>query len=97
MDQARPRALLDGEPIPDERLEADPLAELTIAEAAAGEADADEEADGEVGLVSPSHPFAVLGDPDITPEERLADEAVDDEPEPDRSQGIHVERDDRPR
>lgn len=46
MDQARARALLDGEPIPDER---------------------------------------------------LADEAVDDEPEPDRSQGIHVERDDRPR
>jgi RNA polymerase-binding transcription factor DksA len=65
MDQARPRALLDGKPIPDERLEADPLAELTIAEAAAGEADADEEAD--------------------------------DEPEPDRSQDIHVERDDRPR
>jgi DnaK suppressor protein len=91
------RSVRSGDPIPDERLEADPLAELTIAEAAAGEVDADEEADGEVGLVSPSHPFAVLGEDDITPEEQLADEAVDDEPDPDRDQGIHVERDDRPR
>jgi DnaK suppressor protein len=91
------RSVRSGQPIPDERLEADPLAELTIAEAAAAERDAGEEADGEVGLVSPRHPFDVLGDDGITPEERLADEADDDEPADGQSQGIHVERDDRPR
>jgi DnaK suppressor protein len=91
------RSVRSGQPIPDERLEADPLAELTIAEAAAAERDAGEDADGEVGLVSSRHPFEVLGDADITPEEQLAGEADDDEPAPGQSQGIHVERDDRPR
>lgn len=91
------RSVRSGRPIPDERLEADPLAELTVEEAAAGEAGEDEPTDDAAGLESASHPFEVLNDADITPEEQLADEEDDDEPEPGREPGIHVERDDRAR
>ena len=49
-----------------------------------------------VGLVSAGHPFEVLADADITPEEAQASED-DDEPAPAPSPGIHIERDDRPR
>jgi DnaK suppressor protein len=89
------RSVRSGRPIPDERLEADPLAELTVEEAAAAERGAVQEADGAGGLASASHPFEVLDDADITPEERLAGEEDDDEPAPGPTQGIHVERDDR--
>ncbi len=89
------RSVRSGRPIPDERLEADPLAELTVEEAAAAERGTVEEADGAVGLASEDHPFEVLDDADITPEEQLADEEDDDEPAPGRAQGIQVERDDR--
>ena len=58
-----------GEVIPDERLAADPLAELTVQEAAATERGPLEEGEDAVGLVSAGHPFEVLADPDITPEE----------------------------
>jgi len=59
-----------GQPIPDERLEADPLAELTVEEAAAAEREALEEGEDAVGLVSASHPFEVLADADITQRRR---------------------------
>jgi DnaK suppressor protein len=91
------RSVRSGRPIPDERLEADPLAELTVEEATAKERGEVREADGAVGLVSARHPFGVLDDADITPEERLAGEEDDDEPAARRSAGIHVERDDRRR
>jgi DnaK suppressor protein len=84
------RSVRSGRPIPDERLEADPLAELTVEEAAAAER-------GTVGLVSARHPFEVLADADITPEEEQAGEEDDDEPGPGPSPGIHVDRDDRAR
>jgi DnaK suppressor protein len=90
------RSVRSGQAIPDERLEADPLAELTAEEAAATERSTVEEADDAVGLVSASHPFEVLPDADITPEEAQASED-DDEPAPAPSPGIHIERDDRPR
>jgi hypothetical protein len=48
-------------------------------------------------LVSAGHPFAVLADADITPEEEQAAEEDDDEPAPEPSLGIHLERDDRTR
>jgi len=89
------RSVRSGRPIPDERLEADPLAELTVEEAAAAERDAVREADDAGGLVSAGHPFEVLEDADITPEEERADEEDDDEPAPGRAQGMRVERDDR--
>ena len=89
------RSVRSGRPIPDERLEADPLAELTVEEAAAGERGAVGEPDGVVGLVSASHPFEVLDDADITPEEELAGEEDDDEPAPGPTPGIRAERDDR--
>jgi DnaK suppressor protein len=86
------RSLRSGRPIPDERLEADPLAELTAQEAAAAERSTLEEPDDAVGLVSASHPFEVLADADITPEEEQASEEDDDEPAPEPSLGIHIER-----
>ena len=91
------RSVRSGQPIPDERLEADPLAELTIQEAAAAERGALEEGDDAVGLVSASHPFEVLAEADITPEEEQASEEDDDEPAPEPSLGIHLERDNRTR
>jgi hypothetical protein len=48
-------------------------------------------------LASASHPFEVLADADITPEEEQASEEDDDEPAPEPSPGIHIERDDRTR
>jgi DnaK suppressor protein len=84
------RSVHSGRPIPDERLEADPLAELTVQEAAAAERGALVEGDDAVGLVSASHPFEVLTDPDITPEEAQASEE-DDEPAPEPSLGFHIE------
>jgi len=91
------RSVRSGEPIPDQRLEADPLAELTVQEAAAAERGTPREGDNAVGLVSASHPFEVLADPDITPEEEQASEEDDDEPNPEPSPGIHLERDNRTR
>jgi DnaK suppressor protein len=91
------RSVRSGQPIPDERLEADPLAELTVEEAAAAERGAFEAGHDAVGLVSAGHPFEVLADPDITPEEEQASEEDDDEPPAELSPGLHIERDDRTR
>jgi hypothetical protein len=85
------RSVRSGQPIPDERLEADPLAELTVQEAAAAERSILEEDEGAVGLVSADHPFEVLADAGITPEEAQASEEDDDEPAPEPSLGIHIE------
>jgi DnaK suppressor protein len=91
------RSVHSGQPIPDERLEADPLAELTVQEAAAAQPGALGEGEDAAGLVSAGHPFEVLADADITPEEEQASEEDDDEPAPEPSLGIHIERDDRSR
>jgi DnaK suppressor protein len=91
------RSVRSGRPIPDERLEADPLAELTVDEAAAVEAGEVEQGDEGAGLGSAGHPYEVLADADITAEEELAGEDEDDEPPSEPSLGIHVERDDRRR
>ena len=85
------RSVHSGRPIPDERLEADPLAELTLEETAAAEPSPVEETDAKVGLVSANHPFQVLADPNITPEEQQAAEEDDDEPAPKPDLGIHIE------
>jgi RNA polymerase-binding transcription factor len=89
------RSVRSGQPIPDQRLEADPLAELTVEEAAAAERGPLQEGDDTVGLVSAGHPFAVLAEPDITPEEEQASED-DDEPAPQPNLGIHLEPTTRP-
>jgi DnaK suppressor protein len=85
------RSVRSGQPIPDERLEADPLAELTVEEAAAAERSTVEEGHDAVGLVSASHPFEVLAEPDITPEEAQASEEDEDEPAPEPIPGVHIE------
>jgi DnaK suppressor protein len=91
------RSVRSGQAIPDERLEADPLAELTVEEATAAKRNTLEEGDDAAGLVSAGHPFQVLADADITPEEEQAGEEDDDEPASEPSLGIHVERDDQAR
>jgi DnaK suppressor protein len=91
------RSVRSGQAIPDERLEADPLTELTAEEAAAAEPSTLEESHDAVGLVSAGHPFEVLADADITLEEEQASEEDDDEPPAELSPGIHIERDDRTR
>jgi hypothetical protein len=48
-------------------------------------------------LLAAGHPFEVLADADITPEEEQASEEDDDEPAPEPSLGIHLERDGRTR
>jgi DnaK suppressor protein len=85
------RSVRSGQPIPDERLEADPLAELTLQVEAAAERGELEEGENAAGLVSAAHPFEVLADADITPEEAQASEEDDDEPPPAPSLGIHIE------
>jgi DnaK suppressor protein len=85
------RSVPSGQPIGDERLAADPLAELTAEEAAAAERSTVEEGDDAAGLVSAGHPFQVLAEPDITPEEEQAAEEDDDEPAPEPGLGIHIE------
>jgi DnaK suppressor protein len=91
------RSVRSGQPIPDERLEADPLAELTVQEAAAAERGVFEEGDDAAGLASARHPFEVLDDDGITPEEEQATEEDYDEPPPEPDLGIHLERDNRTR
>jgi hypothetical protein len=91
------RSVRSGQPIPDERLAADPLAELTVQEATTAEHSTLQEGEDAVGLVSAGHPFEVLADPDITPEEEQASEEDDDEPPAELSPGLHIERDDRTR
>ena len=87
------RSVRSGQPIPDERLEADPLAELTVEEAATAERSTVGAGDSAVGLVSAGHPFEVLAD-DVTPEEARASEEDDDEPAPEPLLGFHIEQDD---
>jgi DnaK suppressor protein len=89
------RSVLSGQPIPDERLEVDPLAELTVEEAAAGEAADLAPSDDAAGLETAAHPFEVLDDRDITPEEQVPDDESYDEPAPAREPGIHIQRDDQ--
>jgi RNA polymerase-binding transcription factor DksA len=91
------RSVRSGQPIPDERLEVDPLAELTVQEAAAAQRGTLEEDGNAAGLMSAGHPFEVLADADITPEEEQASEEDDDEPASEPSLGIHIERDHRTR
>ncbi|HYY78899.1 MAG TPA: hypothetical protein VFD04_06905 [Actinomycetes bacterium] len=83
------RSVRSGRPIPDERLEADPLAELTVDEAAAEPEGG--RYDAEPGLVSADAPFEVLADQNATPEEALANEADDDEPDAGPDAGIRAD------
>jgi DnaK suppressor protein len=94
------RSVLSGRPIPDERLEAFPLAELTVDEEAAQErADrpfvegveraADGEGDDAARLGPSPEPFQVLNDPAVQ-DDRLVedDETTDDEPPPERDPAL---------
>jgi DnaK suppressor protein len=89
------RSVRSGRPIPDERLEADPLAELTVEEAATVPRVTFDDGGDAVGLRSARYPFEVLDDADITPEEEQASEEDDDESTAEQATGVHVDRDDQ--
>jgi hypothetical protein len=74
------RSVRSGQRIPDERLEADPLAELTIEEAATAERDTvEEEATTRSGWCRPAIPSRCSPRP-TSPEEEQAGEEDYDEP-----------------
>jgi DnaK suppressor protein len=89
------RSVRSGRAIADERLEADPLAELTVEEAAAQERGAAVASEDAFGVPSARYPFGVLDDAGITPEEEQAAEEANDEPASAQSPGIRVEFEDR--
>jgi superfamily II DNA/RNA helicase len=82
-DLIRRRLELTDEPVHEVYSTSPLLSELfdlpSVEEAAAAERGTLEEGDDAVGLVSAGHPFEVLADPDITPEEEQASEEDDDE------------------
>jgi DnaK suppressor protein len=94
------RSVLSGRPIPDERLEAFPLAELTVDEEAAQEAadrpfveGVERAADGEgtdAARLGPSpEPYQVLNDPAAQDAPLVEDdETTDDEPPPERDPAL---------
>jgi hypothetical protein len=85
MDQARARALLAGE-----RARLQRLLQAAADQPPATEREALEEGEDAVGLVSAGHPFDVLADADITPEEAQGSEEDDDEPPPSSRLGCRV-------
>jgi DnaK suppressor protein len=71
-------SVLSGRPLPDERLEAFPLAELTVEEAA--ERDLGGRREPEARMGTSSDPFRVFDDPAAQDDGLVEDEGSDDEP-----------------
>ena len=82
-------SVLSGRPIPDERLEAFPLAELTVDEAARDrELAGRREPESRMG---PSRdPFRVFQDPAAQDDGLVEDEGSDDEPDPEANLGVRT-------
>ena len=84
-------SVLSGRPIPDERLEAFPLAELTVDEAAARDRDLGGRRGPESRIGPSSDPFRVFDDPAAQDDGLVEDdEGSDDEPGPESSLGVHT-------
>jgi DnaK suppressor protein len=84
-------SILSGRPIPDERLEAFPLAELTVDEAAARDRDLGGRRGPESRIGPSSDPFRVFDDPAAQDDGLVEDdEGSDDEPGPESSLGVHT-------
>ena len=73
-------SVLSGRPIPDERLEAFPLAELTVQEAAQRDRDLGGGREPESRMGPSSDPFRVFDDPAAQDDGLVEDEGSDDEP-----------------
>jgi DnaK suppressor protein len=83
-------SILTGRPIPDERLEAFPLAELTVKESAARDQDLGGGRDPESRMGPSLDPFRVFDDPAAQDDGLIEDEASDDEAGPQPSVGVRT-------
>jgi DnaK suppressor protein len=83
-------SILSGRPIPDERLEAFPLAELTVEEAAQRDRDLGGGRDPESRMGPSSDPFRVFDDPAAQDDGLIEDEGSDDEAGPQPSVGFRT-------
>ena len=81
-------SILSGQPIPDERLEAFPLAELTVEEAAQRDLGGGREPESRMG--PSSDPFRVFDDPAAQDDRLVEDEGSDDEPGPQANLGVRT-------
>jgi DnaK suppressor protein len=81
-------SILSGRPIPDERLEAFPLAELTVQEAAQRDRDLGGGRGPESRLGPSRDPFRVFDDPAAQDDRLVEDERSDDEPGPQANLGV---------
>jgi DnaK suppressor protein len=83
-------SILSGRPIPDERLESFPLAELTVDEAAARDRDLGGRREPESRMGPSRDPFRVFDDPAAQDHGLVEDEGSDDEPGPEANFGVRT-------
>ena len=83
-------SILSGRPIPDERLEAFPLAELTVEEAADRDRSLSGSREPESRMGPSRDPFRVFDDPAGQDDELVEDEGSDDEPGPEANLGVRT-------
>jgi DnaK suppressor protein len=83
-------SILSGRPIPDERLEAFPLAELTVQESAARDRDLGGGRDPESRMGPSRDPFRVFDDPAAQDDGLIEDEGSDDEAGPQANLGVRI-------
>jgi DnaK suppressor protein len=83
-------SILSGRPIPDERLEAFPLAELTVEEAAARDRELGGRREPESRIGPSQDPFRVFDDPAAQDDGLVEDDGSDDEPGPEANLGVRT-------
>ena len=83
-------SVLSGRAIPDERLEAFPLAELTVQEAAQRDQDLGGRREPESRMGPSSDPFRVFDDPAAQDDGLVEDDGNDDEPGPQANLGVRT-------
>jgi DnaK suppressor protein len=83
-------SILSGRPIPDERLEAFPLAELTVEEATTRDRDLGGRREPESRIGPSRDPFRVFDDPAAQDDGLVEDDGSDDEPGPQTSLGVRA-------
>jgi DnaK suppressor protein len=83
-------SVLSGRPIPDERLEAFPLAELTVDEAAERDRNLGGKREPESRIGPSRDPFRVFEDPAVQDDGLVEDEGSDDEPGPQANIGVQT-------
>jgi len=84
------RSVLSGRAIPDERLEAFPLAELTVDEAAERDRNLGGKREPESRIGPSRDPFRVFEDPAAQDDGLVEDEDSDDEPAPEADIGVRT-------